>query len=991
MEEKSTENFVQDLSTLFRLGAMAGLTDGQLLDRFAAGGDVAEAAFEGIVRRHGPMVLGVCRRALGDAHAAEDAFQATFLVLAFRARAIIQRDSLGPWLHGVAFRLACRTRFLTRRRPERSGLLPELASPEAVNGDLADLRPVLDEELGRLPEKYRRPLVLCYLQGLTQEEAARSLGWTKGTISGRLARAKELLRGRLARRGLAPAAGLLVVGAGTGSEAATLTVPSSLVAATTRAAVAVVLGAAETGAVSGSVLRLARAVLRSMLVGRIKAAAILLMVGALGGAVAIGYAGPAEDPPALRERPGTAAVRPVDPTLPQGARLRLGTTLLRHSGVYQAKFSPDGRTLISAGGDRMVRFWDPKTGKPIPGVDLPKELTSSRVMDVSPDGRLLVLGREDGTVQLWDIAARRERFRSQVHQGEVVGLAFAPDGLTFASSSRDDSCVRLWDVAKGIELRTLEFGEEQNSCGPLVFSPDGDRVAVGTLPGTGSGDVTLRIWDRRGAGDQVIIPVAHGYQLAGLAFTKDSKALISGGHEWRDVEDLLARPTRKKQTLRPRLALWDVRDGGKLWEQELADASDLGGFTLAEQGATLVSAHKDQLRVWDIASGRVTRTIPIPLEETHKHASGVAISPDDQTIALLRHDNRIRLLDFNSGQPRPAQGEGHETQVLSVAFTPDGRTLATSGADGSVRVWDGTNGVSRGHFKLGTRGDVRAVCVSPDGQTLAAAGEDPDSADPDADTQWVGGVVRVWNLADGQLRREFKLDHRATHVSFAPDSRRLAVASWNAEAELGMRGEADGLPDNTIRVFDVETGQMLAELKGRGGFGENIVAFAFKPDGRSIVAAYEDMLFQFWDLDTGKVTRQLAIEGHTATGKRVRLASAAFSPDLKWALTSASRDDRLIVWDLNSGKEEQAIRHEGAAGPRVAITPDGQRFCTVLRAKNGEDVCIKFWDKASGRPSLSLPIGDQPVISLAFAPDGRSLATGMSDTTAIVWDLVPPH
>lgn len=987
MEEKSTESLVHDLSTLFRFGAAAGLTDGQLLDRFAAGGDAAEAAFEGIVRRHGSMVLGVCRRALGDVHAAEDAFQATFLVLAFRARAINRRDSLGPWLHGVAFRLACRTRALARRRQERLGSLPELISPEAKIGDMADLRPVLDEELGRLPEKYRRPVVLCYLQGLTQEEAARALGWTKGTVSGRLARAKDLLRGRLTRRGLAPAAGLLAFEAGTGIEAAAMAVPPSLVGATTRAAVAVVLGAAETGAVSGAVLALARGGLRSMVVGRLKAAAFLVLLGALGGAVAIGYAGP-EDPPVARGDVGAAAARSIDPPLPRGARLRMGTTLLRHEGhVVRAIFSPDGRTLASAGWDGAVRFWDPKTGKAIPGLDVLKESASPLAVDYSPDGQLLVVGRQDGTVQLWDVAARRERFRSKVHKGRVVGIAFAPDGQTFASASDEDSCTRLWDVGTGAEQRTLDLGDGDKIRGPLAFSPDGHHLAVGTESETGDRRVTIRIWDLRGAGDQVIIREAHGFDLAGLAFTKDSKAVISGGHEWRDVEEDLGRKTKGKATSRPHLARWDVRDGRRLWERELTDTIHLGGFTLTENGATLVSAHRDQLLVWDIASGRVTRTIPISPDEMGKDAVGVAISPDDRTMALVRNDHRIRLLDFGSGQPLPAQAQSHEASVLSVAFTPDGRTLATSGADGSVRVWDATNGAARSHFKL-SKGYAWAVGVSPDGRILAAAGELPDAGTP-----YFGGIARLWDLADGRLRREFKFDHRATLVNFSADGRRLAVATWNAEAELGLNdNKHDGLPDDTVRVFDVETGQRLAELRGHEA---KIVAFAFAPDGRSLVTASQDMSFRIWEPDSGQVTRRLSITGHIRDGNRparapVRIDSAAFAPDLKWALTRATSDDRLIVWDLTTGEALRTIRVENRLGGRVAVSPDGQRFCSVdARSKSGNpgDRRIRLWEMASGRPLLSLATEGKPVISLALAPDGRSLATGMMDTTTIVWDL----
>src|SRR5262249_50511698 len=149
-----------------------------------------------IIHRHGPMVLGVCRCILRDEHTAEDAFQATFLVLALKAETIRKPDALGSWLHGVAGRISRRARNLSDRRGEQQ-LAPgslALRAPKGNEIDIAELRSVLDEEVDRLPAAYRQAVVLCYLEGKTQEDAARELGWSKGTVSGRLARAKDLLR-----------------------------------------------------------------------------------------------------------------------------------------------------------------------------------------------------------------------------------------------------------------------------------------------------------------------------------------------------------------------------------------------------------------------------------------------------------------------------------------------------------------------------------------------------------------------------------------------------------------------------------------------------------------------------------------------------------------------------------------------------------------------------------------------------------------------------
>src|SRR5205823_3540528 len=151
-----------------------------------------EAAFAALVRRHGPMVLGVCRRVLRDAHDAEDAFQATFLLLARKAAALRQPDRLGPWLHGVAHRTALKAKAAGVRRRQRERPLDDL--PAAGGGDdllWRDLRPVLDDAIGRLPAKYRVPVVLCYLEGRTNAEAARALGCPTGTVATRLARARQ--------------------------------------------------------------------------------------------------------------------------------------------------------------------------------------------------------------------------------------------------------------------------------------------------------------------------------------------------------------------------------------------------------------------------------------------------------------------------------------------------------------------------------------------------------------------------------------------------------------------------------------------------------------------------------------------------------------------------------------------------------------------------------------------------------------------------------
>ncbi len=270
---------LQQLHQLFERGSVGGLSEWQLLDRYLTRRD--ESAFEALVARHGPMVLGVCRRMLDDPHAVEDAFQATFLVLVRKAGSLGERDAIGHWLYGVASRVALRARSEAARRKvlEKPVAAAEGASV-GVDPCRSEVAALLDGELSRLPAKYRAPVVLCYLEGLTHEEAARQLKWPVGTVKGRLARARDLLRGRLARRGLMPAAGLLVANLSRDASAA---VPGALVQATVQAASRVVAGGTTGLVVSATVARLMEGILSTMFVTKLKIGAAVL--GACGGLV----------------------------------------------------------------------------------------------------------------------------------------------------------------------------------------------------------------------------------------------------------------------------------------------------------------------------------------------------------------------------------------------------------------------------------------------------------------------------------------------------------------------------------------------------------------------------------------------------------------------------------------------------------------------------------------------------------------------------------
>jgi RNA polymerase sigma factor (sigma-70 family) len=281
-------------------------TDRQLLARFILHRD--EAAFADLVQRHGPMVMGVCRRVLGDWHEAEDAFQATFLVLARKGASVRKPELLANWLYGVAFRTALKARGIMAKRRARVHPLMELPGSPSGEKGMSELGPILDEELQRLPAKYRTPVVLCYFEGKSHEEIARQLGCPRETVSTRMARARERLRKRLVRRGVTLTSAALA--AALSEQAASASVTPALAEATVKAAVLfVVAEASVAGTVSTQVIALTQGVIKAMMISKLMNAVLVVMALAVIGAgtglvwqsVAAGYSQEADSKTAAND------------------------------------------------------------------------------------------------------------------------------------------------------------------------------------------------------------------------------------------------------------------------------------------------------------------------------------------------------------------------------------------------------------------------------------------------------------------------------------------------------------------------------------------------------------------------------------------------------------------------------------------------------------------------------------------------------------------
>jgi RNA polymerase sigma factor (sigma-70 family) len=574
--------------TLLKLGGDGPPTDSELLNRFVSRQDAA--AFDEIVRRHGLMVLRVCQRVLRQAQDAEDAFQATFIVLARKATAVATMASIGGWLHGVACRTAWQAkktragRIYARETPFEGSDAPASGQSSPVS---EDWRPILDEELSRLPEKYRAPLVLCYFEGKTVEEVARHLGCQANAVHKRLQRARERLRGRLERRGVALSAGALMMVLG--EEAAPAALPVSLVAPVVEAAKLATAGRTTAG-LSPGVAALADATVRSMAARRLRTVAALvaavILIGGLSAGIAplLPPAPPAaviaqgqRQPTVIPGMTGTLVFSPDGKTLAAGSMLCdlvTGQTRRLHApkltmneliNVDALGFSADGKTLITwRGRDRpnltiAIEFWDVASGAERRALARPmKWSTRSSQLAVSGDGQYLVAyHNDDRTVKVRRTTSEMDLVLSTDVVEDTPRVIFSPDSKFLGvAMGRSTGQVNVYDLAKS-KLRAAF--KVPVPAGSLAFSPDGKSLAV--TQGSNETEVTelrdvstgavrskfpggarafspdgkslatvmqgqrIHLWDVATGKERVAVPPAENYGIRLVTFSADGKKL----------------------------------------------------------------------------------------------------------------------------------------------------------------------------------------------------------------------------------------------------------------------------------------------------------------------------------------------------------------------------------------------------------------------------------------------------------------------------------
>jgi len=937
----------------WNLSAVAALSDAELLACFKAGGSTD--AFTALMQRHGRMVWGICRHVLRHEQDAEDAFQATFLVLARKAGSIRKGTAVSSWLHSTAYHIATRARrnaAIRRKHERRAAAMPKKETDS--DSSWREVLAILDEEVQRLPQKQRAAFVLCVQEGKSLAEAARQLGWKEGTLSGTLSRAREQLRLRLSRRGVALSA--ILTGLALCKESAAR---AALVEKTLCAALAFAEGHSAAGLVSASVAALVRAASRSV-AGTALRLACLVMAATVAAGIS-GWAKQTPDAsPEAKEQPASRnATQPRNEgstqartdrfgdLLPSGALARLGTVRLR-TGGYRGPlaFSSDGKELISASSNGMVHYWETATGKPLRSF---RTLSwAAADIKLSPDRKLLAASAlfTPATLGLWDTATGKLIRRLEVPAGsKPFRLAFSPDGKTLVSGGGPDNKVCFWEVSTGRLLRELPLN---TSIQVLDFSPDGKTLVTKT-PGW------VHLWDPANGEEhrrfQVSTNITPDY-----AFSPDSKILAASRLN--------------------ALELWNPSTGEKLGALPDVDHHHAIALAFSPDGKILAAASFRTIRFWDVA----TRTEIAHTADPGLWVAFLQFTPNGKTVASRSDtDGGIRLWDVATGKELQ-HSPGHRSGVRDAVFSPDGMLLATHAGDFAVRVWRTATAEQQQMLPVDTTNPVISVaslCFAPDGKTLIFADR--------------RGVVHVRDPNNGKEIHRFSLAENAQRnaeiypggLAVSGDGKILTVLAHHT---IRQGNPAAPISSALTAAWNLATGEQVRRRDDKT-MAKGI--WTLSPDGKFWLANNQGALVSVYAVATGEHVL-------TIDSKCESVWPAVFSPDGRLLAgvchhgkAKEGLDDYLssiVLWELATGAEVRRIKLKpGSPEIAVAFSTDGR----ILASGGDESIGLQLWDLTTGEELHRYAAAGTTVRSLSFDAASRRLASGLADGTTLLW--TPRH
>lgn len=659
------QKLVSHVRSLADASPASVIPDSELLSSFLASRD--ELAFELLVWRHGMMVLNTCRRIIGSSADVEDAFQATFLTLIRKAPHIRTGQALAGWLHQVAHRVALRSRRQTAARSmrEQTGIAVEAASHAK---ELDDSGFVLEQEIARLPKKLRLAFLLCHVQGVTNEQAAEQLGCPKGTVLSRLARARERLRHRLTRRGLAPLviAGLL--------EACLPQLHAAQVASVVQNGL--LFAAGTTQLVPAKALTLTQEVLRDMFLAKLKTilVACILLAAFVGGGLTLYHTEAVEStrPTAF---PLVVANAPAEK--PEGEEpkktaepLVLKTRDQDVSYVEEALFSRNGKLLIVAGSrpdedtvHSSLTIWDARDGKFLREFKEPMGVGTA--LELSPDGKLLASANlSDNSITIFEVETWKVRTVLRDHP-MVSEVRFGAGGKVLGSGSyghagRDTiSEVRLWDLATNKSFMRLE-GKSDAGVRMLDFSPDGKILALSSTSGN------VRLIDAATGKERATLRVPIKEMPEARFSPKGNLVAVWGA----GAED----EARKERTIE----LFDVESAKSVGTLRMK-AAPADVLCFSPDGKHLAStSHADEVTLWDLSTLKPTVQFRIG-GDLKSEVQTLIFSPDGKTLIASGHIEHGQFGPFEATSKVVSIPEGREVRTLkdirSVRFSDDGSRI----------------------------------------------------------------------------------------------------------------------------------------------------------------------------------------------------------------------------------------------------------------------------------------------------------------------------